>query len=269
MKTYPRLLIIAGSDSGGGAGIQADIKSAGACGAYSTTVITAITAQNTQGVQAIEGVSPKMITAQLKSVLDDIGSDAIKIGMLHSREVIVAIHKELKNYNPENIVLDPVMVATSGDRLLEKEAIDALMTKIIPLTKVITPNVHEMEILLGEKINNATPFKDYAKSLAEKFNVSVLLKAGHLKGKTSDDILFNIETKKFTKLTAPRTETKNTHGTGCSLSSALASYMAQGYSLENAAQEAKSFISEAIQAGSEYQLGKGSGPIHHFYKLEK
>lgn len=268
MKTYPRLLIIAGSDSGGGAGIQADIKSAGACGTYSATVITAITAQNTQGVQAIEGVSPKMIAAQLKAVLDDIGSDALKIGMLHSREVILAIHKGIKHYSPENIVLDPVMVATSGDRLLEKDAIDALMTKIIPFTKVITPNVPEMEILLGEKMNSSIPFKNYAKNLADKFNVSVLLKAGHLKEDTSDDILFNIETQQFTQLTAPRIETPNTHGTGCSLSSALASYLAQGNRLEDAAQKAKTFVYKALQAGSEYKLGKGSGPIHHFFKQQ-
>jgi hydroxymethylpyrimidine/phosphomethylpyrimidine kinase len=269
MKSYPKLLVIAGSDSGGGAGIQADIKSAGACGTYSSTVITAITAQNTQGVQAIEGVSPKMIAAQLKAVLDDIGSDAVKIGMLHSQAVIDIIAKELKQYEPKNIVVDPVMVATSGDRLLEKAALEALMTKIIPLAEVITPNVPEMELLLGEKIKDSIAFSDYAKTIAEKFRVSVLLKAGHLKENTSDDILFNIKTQKLTKLTALRIETQNTHGTGCSLSSALASYLAQGYSLENAAQKAKDFISQAIQAGREYKLGKGSGPIHHFYKQEK
>ena len=266
MKTYPKLLIIAGSDSGGGAGIQADIKSAGACGTYSSTVITALTAQNTLGIQSIEGTSPKMISAQLKAVLDDIGSDAVKIGMLHSQKVIAIITKELKYYKPKHIVVDPVMVATSGDRLLAEEAMKALMAEIIPLAEVITPNVPEMELLLGKKRKNELAFSDYAKALAEKFGVSVLLKGGHLKGNNSDDILFDVRTQQLTKLDAPRVETQNTHGTGCSLSSALASYLAQGYSLENAAQKAKTFVNQAIQAGSEYKLGKGSGPIHHFYK---
>lgn len=268
MKTYPKLLIIAGSDSGGGAGIQADIKSAGACGAYSSTVITALTAQNTLGVDAIEGISPEMISAQLKAVFDDIGADAIKIGMLHSQEVIEAITKELKYYRPRHIVVDPVMVATSGDRLLETKAIKALMREIIPIAEVVTPNIPELELLLGESIKDSREFSEYAIALAEKFEVSVLLKAGHLKGETSVDILFNIHTKKLTKLSSPRVDTKNTHGTGCSLSSALASYLAQGYCLEDAAQKAKTFIYEAIKAGKDYKLGEGSGPIHHFYKTE-
>ncbi|MBZ9651904.1 bifunctional hydroxymethylpyrimidine kinase/phosphomethylpyrimidine kinase [Psychroflexus montanilacus] len=265
MKTYPKLLIIAGSDSGGGAGIQADIKSAGACGTYSTTVITALTAQNTLGVSAIEGVSPQMISAQLKAVLEDIGTDAVKIGMLHSKEVIEVIAKHLKYYQPKSVVLDPVMVATSGDRLLKEEAMQALMETMIPLAEVITPNVPEMQLLLGENIENTTEFSEYAKALAEKFQVSVLLKAGHLEGEHSTDILFNIKSKQLTKLSSPRIDTKNTHGTGCSLSSALGSYLAQGFSLEEAAQKAKAFIHQAIKAGSTYRLGGGSGPIHHFY----
>jgi hydroxymethylpyrimidine/phosphomethylpyrimidine kinase len=265
MNTYSKLLIIAGSDSGGGAGIQADIKSASACGAYSTTVITALTAQNTLGVQAIEGVSPAMISAQLKAVLDDIGTDAVKIGMLHSQEVIEVISRELRHYQPQHIVVDPVMVATSGDRLLQEEAMHALMTQIIPLAEVITPNVPEMQLLLGETIQDSKEFSAYAQALAEKFNVSVLLKAGHLKGDTSVDILYNKTTNRITELNSPRVNTKNTHGTGCSLSSALASYLAQGDALETAAQKAKTFIHQAIDAGKAYHLGQGSGPIHHFY----
>lgn len=267
MKTYPRLLIIAGSDSGGGAGIQADIKSAGACGAYSTTVITALTAQNTLGVSAIEGVSPQMISAQLTAVLDDIGTDAVKIGMLHSKEVIEVIVKHLMQYQPKSVVLDPVMVATSGDRLLQEEAMQALMDTMIPLADVITPNVPEMELLLGEKLNDSSEFSIYAQKLADKFQVSVLLKAGHLKGETSVDILFNIKTKQLTKLSSSRIKTMNTHGTGCSLSSALASFLAQGFNLEDAAYKAKIFIHQAIKSGGEYKLGEGSGPIHHFYKI--
>jgi hydroxymethylpyrimidine/phosphomethylpyrimidine kinase len=268
MKTYPKLLIIAGSDSGGGAGIQADIKSAGACGTYSTTVITALTAQNTLGVSAIEGVSPQMISAQLKAVLDDIGTDAVKIGMLHSKEVIDVIAKHLKQYQPKSIVLDPVMVATSGDRLLQEEAMQALMDTMIPLADVITPNVPEMELLLGEKLKKTVEFSTYAQKLADKFQVSVLLKAGHLEGDSSTDMLFNLETRQLTKLSSPRIVTKNTHGTGCGLSSALGSYLAQGFSLEDAAQKAKAFIHFAIKSGSAYKLGEGSGPIHHFYKKE-
>ena len=269
MKKYPKLLIIAGSDSGGGAGIQADIKSAGACGAYSSTVITALTAQNTLGVKAIEGVSPQMIAAQMEAVLEDIGADAIKIGMLHSKEVIEVIASQLKAYKCQNIVLDPVMVATSGDRLLQEEAMQALMETMIPLADVITPNIPEMELLLGQSLTKATAFSDYAKALADKFKVSVLLKAGHLQGKTSVDILFNYKTQQITELSSPRVDTKNTHGTGCSLSSALGSYLAQGFSLEEAAKKAKTFIYQALKAGRDYTLGKGSGPVHHFFKSDE
>ncbi|WP_019039067.1 bifunctional hydroxymethylpyrimidine kinase/phosphomethylpyrimidine kinase [Psychroflexus tropicus] len=269
MKTYPKLLIIAGSDSGGGAGIQADIKSAGACGTYSSTVITALTAQNTLGVNAIEGVSPDMIVEQLKAVLEDIGADAIKIGMLHSKAVIEVIAEHLKAHQCSNIVLDPVMVATSGDRLLQEEAMQALMNTMIPLADVITPNVPEMELLLGQPLAQESDFTEYARALADKFKVSVLLKAGHLQGKTSVDILFNYKTQQITELSSPRVDTSNTHGTGCSLSSALGSYLAQGFSLEEAAKKAKVFIYEALKAGSDYTLGKGSGPVHHFYKSDE
>lgn len=262
-------MIIAGSDSGGGAGIQADIKSASACGAYSSTVITALTAQNTLGVHAIEGVSPQMIADQLQAVLEDIGTDAVKIGMLHSKEVVEVIAKHLKAYRPSHIVLDPVMVATSGDRLLQEEAMQALKETMIPLAEVITPNVPEMELLLDDKLENSTDFSKYAKALAAKFKVSVLLKAGHLHGENSVDILFNNQTQQITELSSPRVETKNTHGTGCSLSSALASFLAQGFSLEDAAQKAKTYIYKAIHAGKAYKLGNGSGPIHHFYKWDE
>lgn len=267
MKTYKRVLAIAGSDSGGGAGIQADIKSISACGCFSTTAITAITAQNTLGVTDIHPIPTGILKSQIEAVLVDIGTNSVKIGMLHNSQTITAVYEMLKKFNIKNIVLDPVMVTTSGNLLLQPEAIKTLKEVLIPYAKVITPNIPEAEILLGEKINAQKDLPKHAKTIGRKYNVSVFLKAGHLTEADLIDVLYNIETDELIELKSKRIHTKNTHGTGCSLSSALAAFLAQGFDLNDAATKAKSYINEAIKSGTNYTLGSGHGPINHFYNF--
>ena len=267
MKTYNKVLSIAGSDSGGGAGIQADIKSISACGCFATTAITAITAQNTVGVTDIHPIPISTLKAQINAVLEDIGTDSVKIGMLHNSETILAVKECLINHKISNIVLDPVMVATSGNKLLEDEAIETLKEDLIPIAKIITPNIPEAEILLNKKIDNQNQLPEFAKELGEKFKVSVLLKAGHLEDDNLIDILFDYDNKSISKLKSKRVYTKNTHGTGCSLSSALASFLAKGLNIKEAAQNAKDFINQAIIEGKEYKIGEGHGAVKHFYKF--
>ena len=266
---YKSVLTIAGSDSSGGAGIQADIKAISACNCYACSAITAITAQNTIGVQEIFPLPEKIISAQIEAVLKDIGANAIKIGMLHNSKVIEVVVKSLKKFELKNIVLDPVMVATSGDKLLQDEAIETLKLKLIPLVRVITPNIPEAEILSGEKITKQNQLPILAEKLAKKYKVSVLLKAGHLKEKEVEDIFYNQENDTLLKLSSSFIQTKNTHGTGCTLSSALAAYLAQDYTLEEAVSLAKEYIFRAIEAGKDYNIGSGHGPVHHFYKFWK
>lgn len=265
MKHYKTVLTIAGSDSGGGAGIQADIKSISACGCYAASAITAITIQNTQGVQAVKPVSIPTIIGQIRAVLDDIGADAVKIGMLHSQEVVVAVANTLAAYPITNIVLDPVMVSTSGHRLIEENAIQSLMTQLIPMTRVITPNIPEAEILLGSPITHQDQLPEAAQQLADKCHTSVLLKAGHLTEEQLVDVLYNCEDRTLHKMTSVRCYTRNTHGTGCTMSSALAAWLAKGLSLTEAAQKAKDYINQAILSGKEYQIGHGFGPVNHFF----
>lgn len=270
MKSYKRVLTIAGSDSGGGAGIQADIKSISACGCYAASAITAVTVQNTLGVQDVVPVPPSAIAAQIQAVLDDIGADAVKIGMLHSAEVVRCVAKQLARYTIPNIVLDPVMVSTSGHRLMEEDAVQALITDLIPTVRVITPNIPEAEILLGgARLASQDDLSEAAQRLAERTGVSVLLKAGHLTDSTLTDILYNIEDGRIYTYSAPRLDTCNTHGTGCTLSSALAAYLAQRHNLPQAVQQATDYIHEALAAGAEYQIGNGFGPVAHFYKYWK
>ncbi len=263
---YNRVMTIAGSDSGGGAGIQADIKSISACACYATSAVTAITAQNTLGVRDIHTIPIPILKSQIEAILDDIGTDAIKIGMLHSVEIIQLVADCLDKYRIENVVLDPVMLATSGDKLLMDEAIEHLKTVLFPRVKIITPNLPEAEILLGRSIADQAEFRTVAKELAEKYHVSVLLKAGHLTGEYLIDVLYDFEAKTYLNLKSKRINTKNTHGTGCSLSSALASFLAQGFNISESAQMAKKFINKAIIAGVDYEIGQGHGPVHHFHK---
>jgi len=265
MKQYHRVLTIAGSDSGGGAGIQADIKAISACGCYAASAITAITVQNTLGVQSVMPIPTDIVRQQITAVLDDIGADAVKIGMLHSEEVVLGVAEVLRKYAIPHIVLDPVMVSTSGHRLIESSAIEAMTRELFPLARVITPNIPEAEMLLGTTIPDSTvALHESARHLAERFHVSVLLKAGHLSGDTLIDILYDSMTDQLLELPSHRIETRNTHGTGCTLSSALASFLALGQSLPDASLSAKAYITRAIQAGADYEIGHGHGPVNHF-----
>lgn len=266
---YKRVLTIAGSDSGGGAGIQADIKTISACGCYAMSAITAITVQNTLGVSAVYPIPTNTIEEQIEAVISDIGVDAVKIGMLHSAEVILGIKRVLLKYNISNIVLDPVMVSTSGHILMQNEAIETLKSELLTCARVITPNIPEAEIILGKKINKQSELPIYARELSNGGKVSVLLKAGHMDEEELIDILYNAETDEIIELKSNRFQTKNTHGTGCTLSSALASYLAQGMSLNEATTSAKNYINSAITNGAEYEIGAGHGPVHHFWKYWK
>ena len=259
------VLTIAGSDSGGGAGIQADIKSISANGCFATSAITAITAQNTLGVNAVEGLSIDIIEGQIDAVLSDIGTDSVKIGMLHSAEVVRCVARMLRKYGITNVVLDPVMVSTSGHRLIEEDAIEVLKSELIPMARIITPNIPEAEILLGESISKQDELPEAARRLAEVYGVSVLLKAGHLVNDELIDILYNHETGDTIELSAQHITTRNTHGTGCTLSSALAAQLAKGLSLTEAVRTAKQYINQAIIHGARYEIGHGHGPVAHFY----
>lgn len=264
---YKRVLSIAGSDSGGGAGVQADIKTISALGCYAATAITAITVQNTVGVEAVHPVPTDIIKGQIEAVLNDIGADAVKTGMLHSAEVVQAVCEMLCKHKVHNLVVDPVMVSTSGHRLLEEDAIDSLRTELIPLARVITPNIPEAEILLGgEKLDIQAALPEAARKLAQIYNVSVLLKAGHLTEDKLIDYFFDIEKDEMLELPSRRIATRNTHGTGCTMSSAFAAFLAKGVTLQEAAKGAKDFIASAILAGAAYEIGHGHGPVNHLCK---
>ncbi|NQX86393.1 MAG: bifunctional hydroxymethylpyrimidine kinase/phosphomethylpyrimidine kinase [Flavobacteriaceae bacterium] len=261
---YKSVLTIAGSDSGGGAGIQADIKSISACGAYAASVITATTAQNTQGVFDIHAIPITHLEKQLDAVLSDIRFGSVKIGMLHSCEVIKTVASKLSAYNVNNIVLDPVMLATSGDKLITDNAIDCLKG-FLPKASLITPNIPEAEILIGHKISRKN-FKDSAIEIGKKYNTSVLLKGGHLVQETNKmmDVLFNKKTNKNLEIFNPKIKTNNTHGTGCSLSTSIATFLCLGFDLEVAVKRGCGYVNQAIYNGKNMVLGKGNNPINHF-----
>ncbi len=267
---YPRVLTIAGSDSGGGAGIQADIKAISATGSYAASAITAVTVQNTLGVEGVHPIPVETLSAQIDCVLSDIGADAIKIGMLHSAEVVLAVRDMLLKYkNIRNVVLDPVMVSTSGHRLIEESAIKVLAAELVPLARVITPNIPEAEILAGIQIRSQEELPAAARKLSNGGKVSVLMKAGHLTEENMTDIFYNAEEDRIIELPNHRIHTPNTHGTGCTLSSAFASYLAQGLSLDDAAKAATDYIHGAIESGARYSIGHGHGPVDHFYLQQK
>lgn len=263
MKQYFRVLTIAGSDSGGGAGIQADIKTISACGGYAASAITAITAQNTLGVQAVVPVPVACVRQQITAVLEDIGADAVKIGMLHSAEVVHTVATTLQPFAIRNIVLDPVMVSTSGHRLIEDSATQSLLHDLIPMARVITPNLPEAEVLLGRKDIREGELSEAAEALAHLTGVSVLLKAGHLDADQLTDVLYSVEDKQVYTYSSPRIHTCNTHGTGCTLSSAVAAYLAKGLALPEAIGAAKTYLDNAIRVGAEYKIGHGFGPVAH------
>ena len=262
-KTYNRVLTIAGSDSGGGAGIQADIKAISAMGCYAASAITAVTVQNTIGVQAVHPVPLDILEGQIDAVLSDIGADSVKIGMLHSSEVVNIVARMIEKYEIRNVVLDPVMVSTSGHKLIEDDAIESIKNRLIPLSRVITPNIPEAEILSGCKISSDQDFEQIAKKLSFNKSVSVLLKAGHLDNDCLVDYFYNVEDNTITLLPSKRVKTRNTHGTGCTLSSAFASALARGEDLTTASKSAKKYIEQAIVSGAEYEIGHGHGPVNH------
>lgn len=265
-RSYARTLTIAGSDSGGGAGIQADLKTFSALGCYGMSAITALTAQNTVAVTAIHPVPPAFIARQIDAVVEDIGVDAVKIGMLHSAEVIDAVADRLAHHGLSNVVLDPVMVAKSGDRLLQEEATTALRDLLLPLATVITPNLPEAGVLLRRKVDEEGQMEEACHRLAEMGPDAVLLKGGHLGGASSPDFLYVRAEGTHVRLEAERVETDNTHGTGCTLSSAIAAYLAQGETITTAVRKAKRYVTRSLQEGAVYRLGRGHGPVHHFYR---
>jgi hydroxymethylpyrimidine/phosphomethylpyrimidine kinase len=265
-KHYCKVLTIAGSDSGGGAGIQADLKTFAAIGCYGMSVITALTAQNTRGVTGIHAVPPSFAGQQIDAVLGDIGADAVKIGMLYSAELIAVVAGALKKHDARNIVLDPVMVAQSGDKLLQDDAIEAIKSHLMPLADVVTPNMPEASVLCGRQLKNWSDIESAAKILAQHGSRSILIKGGHGDENKSTDLLFLARENRFVRLTADRIKTDNNHGTGCTLSSAIASYMAKTMDIEKAVQKAKTFMNRAIAAGAAYKIGHGHGPVHHFFQ---
>lgn len=267
MKTYFRALTIAGSDSGGGAGIQADLKAFSALGCFGMSAVTALTAQNTRVVTGIFPVPPEFIGQQIDAVMDDIGTDAVKIGMLHSPEVIEVVAAKLDQWDCPNIVLDPVMISKSGDKLLRNDAVTALKTILIPKATIITPNLPEASVLLDREVETLDDMPRAAKDLAEFGCSNILLKGGHLTENSACDLLYQKETDTLTELPGTRIETGNSHGTGCTLSSAIAANLAKGILLEKAVQNAKIYITEALTAGADYSTGKGHGPVNHFYDL--
>jgi hydroxymethylpyrimidine/phosphomethylpyrimidine kinase len=265
--TIPIALTIAGSDSSAGAGIQADLKTFAAFGVYGASVITALTAQNTKGVTGIHQVPADFVTAQIDAVFGDLDVKAVKIGMVSQRAVIEAIEAGLQRWSPTHIVLDPVMVATSGDRLLAPDAIEALRTKLMTRASLITPNLPEAAALLDEPVaSSETDIESQGKRLLAMGCGAVLIKGGHGKGAESIDYL--IRDAGVVALAAPRIATKNTHGTGCSLSAAIAAGLAKGDDLETAVRRAKTWISAAIAAADRLDVGHGHGPIHHFHAFD-
>lgn len=265
MKRYHTALTIAGSDSGGGAGIQADLKTMTSLGVYGLSVITSVTAQNTQGVQGIHPVPVSFIETQLQSVFDDIEINAIKIGMLHSREVAERVGTFLQKHPGIPVVLDPVMVATSGDILLQQDAIDAIRRQVFPVTELITPNIHEARVLTGQDLHTEASIRDAGRQLHHMGARNVLIKGGDIESTQAQDILYLGTEDRHIVLNSPKIETRNLHGTGCSLSSAIAAYLSQGQPLEAAVRNAKEYIQQAIQSGAAFQLGRGHGPIHHMW----
>ena len=263
MKIY-KALTIAGSDSGAGAGIQADLKTFAAHGVYGTTAIAAITAQNTRGVEKIFPLPSGIVAAQIDAILDDIGADAVKTGMLFNAAIVDVVARTIRAHRLRNVVVDPVMAATSGNSLLRKDAIVALKKKLIPLATVVTPNIPEAEELTGIDLKRAEDFKTAARRIVEMGARNVVIKGGHGKGPAAD--LF-YDGKKFREFAARRIRTRNTHGTGCTFAAAIAANLAKGATAEEAVARAKEYLTRAIKES--YAIGAGHGPVNHFYGFRK
>jgi len=259
---YPRVLSIAGSDSGGGAGIQADLKTFAALGCFGMTAITALTAQNTCGVRAIHAVPPDMLRAQIDAVLEDIGADAVKVGMLHSPEIVHTVAQAIDRHQLGRVVFDPVMVATSGAKLIDDPAIAVLVAELFPRAALITPNLDEAALLVGRPLTSVHDMAQAAAELLARGARAVLLKGGHLAGDAVTDLLLQASGDPLW-MEAPRIDTGNTHGTGCTLSSAIAAHLALGASLTQAVQQAREFVRQALKAGASVKTGQGEGPLNH------
>ena len=269
---YIPVMTIAGSDSGGGAGIQADMKTFSALGCFATSVITAVTAQNTLGVSAIEQLSPEIISSQIRAVMDDIQPRYIKIGMVGNSTSIDVVATTLSGYALDGLVLDPVMVATSGDRLMREDAVSILKERLIPLSTLLTPNIPEAEVLSGQKITHPEDMPCVARRILEYGCKGVLIKGGHLEGVTKQDYLLykdadgNLRERLFSFDTI---NTPNTHGTGCTLSSAITAFLAHGYELEQAVMCGREYLHQALISGQDVTLGRGHGPVNHFFNPQK
>ena len=277
---YIAVLTIAGSDCSGGAGIQADIKTISALGCYAASAITAVTVQNTQGVTAVHAVPPEIVAGQIRAVMDDIKPKAVKIGMVNDAETIKAIADTLADYDIEHIVVDPVMVSTSGSKLMQDDAIKVFIEKLLPMSTLITPNIYEAEILAGKKITDEDAMNDVAGEILSKGAEAVLIKGGHIEGDKKVDLLYNAIRKteaRSSELTmmigdsfeSETVETRNTHGTGCTLSAAIASNLAMGLRINKAIDKAKYWLTSALIAGADVEIGSGHGPVNHFYAPKK
>lgn len=266
MKKYPCILSIAGSDCSGGAGIQADLKTISALGGYAATAITAITVQNTTGVRAIHAVPPIYVGGQIEVVMEDIRPEAVKIGMINDVEIVKVIADCLRRYRPRFVVFDPVMVSTSGHKLIEGSAISALTRELMPLSSLITPNLKEAEVLTGHPINKVEEMRAAAPELLKFGCEAVLLKGGHLEGGKMCDVLQMAGEEEPHLFVSDKIESKNTHGTGCTLSSAIATFLALGYDMPQAVERAKAYVTGGINAGKDVHIGEGHGPLNHFYE---
>ena len=274
-KSYPKVLSIAGSDSSGGAGIQADLKTFSALGVYGATAITAITAQNTQGVNSQFALEPQMVYDQIAAVMDDIEPSVVKIGMLSNTAIVEAVAKALHDYKPSFIILDPVIVSSTGHRLLSIEAQETIKEKLIPIADLLTPNIPEMKALTDSSLSSLEEKKEAAQQLFNLGAKAILLKGGHEEGEMKTDVLFVSQQstdngqQTLSMFTSETVVTNNTHGTGCTLSSAIAAFIARGLSLEDAISEAKNYVTEAIRAGADVNIGNGIGPVNHAFNPQK
>lgn len=264
-KRYKTVLTIAGSDCSGGAGIQADIKTISANGGYAVSVVTALTAQNTQGVSAIVALPPTFVAAQLDAVFSDIRIDAVKVGMVFNQEILQVVSEKLKTYKPPYVIVDPVIFAKGGKRLIEKNLYPKLAQTLFPMGSLITPNLLEAEIFYQGRIDSKQMMLEAVRIIGEKYATSVLLKGGHLMGDQCYDVLYQFHDKSHQWFVSDRFDTPNTHGTGCTLSSAIATLLAKGNSIIDSVGEAKVYVTRAIKSGMDYQLGSGHGPVNHFF----
>jgi hydroxymethylpyrimidine/phosphomethylpyrimidine kinase len=263
-QIVPKALTIAGSDSGGGAGIQADLKTFTALRVFGMSAVTSVTAQNTQSVLGINDLSPEFIELQIDAVINDIGVDAVKIGMLSTKEIVSSVAAKVKEYGLKNIVLDPVMVAKGGDMLLRSDARETLIEKLLPHAFIVTPNIPEAEVMAGIKISTIEDMKGAAKKIKSLGPENVLIKGGHLdRSSDATDVLY--DGNDFYEYKSPWVETKNTHGTGCTYSAAICAGLAKGYPMVKAVKEAKDYVTFAIQ--NSFDLGSGHGPLNHFWKI--